>query len=254
MNDPNPQPPIPNPVADPPWGIRDLLQVALFIFTAVLLSQTVGYLLFRYFSGDPSLGIGGTTEDVRFVLPVQLAAYGLTVGFVFLMIEGKYNRNFWEAIRWRSVGGRAPLFLLAGIALAFASQLVPVLFPSERHLPIEKLFTGPLSGYLLAGFGVGIAPFVEELIFRGVVYPVLEVRWGLEAAVLSTAALFAAIHAPQLGGGLPQVGYIFLVGVALSYARGRTGNLVPPYLIHVSYNATLFTALYLSSEGFRKFP
>ena len=120
-------------------------------------------------------------------------------------------------------------------------------------MPIEKLFNGPLAGYLLAVFGIGVAPFVEELLFRGLIYPVLEHRWGMEPAVLTTAGLFASIHIQQLDGAWPQVGVIFLVGVVLSYARGRTGSLAPSYLMHLSYNSTLFVAIFLSSEGFHRF-
>jgi membrane protease YdiL (CAAX protease family) len=46
---------------------------------------------------------------------------------------------------------------------------------------------------------------------------------------------------------------IFLVGAVFSYVRGRTGTLLAPYLMHLSYNTTLFVALYLSSGRFTRF-
>ncbi len=254
-----PQPPTPSPqppAPDPPWGLRELFHVVAFFVTAFLLSNFTAALLYSALSGH----VGGLpkltqlTGDARFILPVQFLAYVLTVGFIYLMVTWKYRRRFWETIRWKTVGERTSLFLTAGVMLAFASQLIPVLFPSDRPLPIEKLFNSPTSGYLLAAFGILIAPFVEELVFRGMMYPVFERHLGLMLAVVLTAALFAAIHAPQLGKGWPQVTAIFVVGLALSYARGRTGSLVPAYLIHLSYNSTLFVLLYISTEHFRKLP
>ena len=244
------------PAPDPPWGFRDLAYVVAFTVTALLLSHLAAaliYTLLRWRVG----GLPKLTQlagDARFILPVQFVAYVLTVGFIYLMVTWKYRRRFWEAVRWKAVGEQTSLFLTAGVMLAFASQLIPVLFPSDRPLPIEKLFNSPTSGYLLAAFGILIAPFVEELVFRGVMYPVFERRLGLMLAVVLTAALFAAIHAPQLGRGWPQVTAIFVVGLALSYARGRTGSLVPAYLIHLSYNSTLFVLLYISTDHFRKLP
>jgi membrane protease YdiL (CAAX protease family) len=44
---------------------------------------------------------------------------------------------------------------------------------------------------------------------------------------------------------------IYCVGVALSYTRGKTGSLLPAYLMHLGYNATLFVSLYLTTDQFR---
>ena len=240
---------------DPPWGFRDLVQVTLFAILSMLICEAAGLFFLWRWQGGGRLA-RSTTElfsDVRFVLPVQLGAYLLIVAFIYFLIRSRYKRDFWEAIHWHSVGSRAPLFLMAGVTLAIAALFVPLLFPADRPMPIEKLFNGPLAGYLLAMFGICVAPFVEELLFRGVLYPVLERRWGLETAVLSTAALFASIHIQQLNWAWPQVAAIFLVGMALSYVRGRSGSLVPSYLMHLGYNSTLFVAIFVSSGGFHHF-
>lgn len=253
--DENPEIVVASPPLDPPWGFRDLVQVILFSILSMLLCEAAGLLFLWRWQGGGRLAkpAADLFSDVRFVLPVQLAAYLLIVAFIYFLIRGKYKKDFWEALHWRSVGPRGPLFLLAGVTLAIAALFVPLVFPADRPMPIEKLFNSPLAGYLLAMFGICVAPFVEELLFRGVLYPVLERRWGLETAVLSTAALFASIHIQQLNWAWPQVAAIFLVGVALSYARGRSGSLVPSYLMHLSYNSTLFVAIFVSSGGFRHF-
>jgi membrane protease YdiL (CAAX protease family) len=201
-----------------------------------------------------SEAIRNNVLDARFQLPVQFLSYSLVVTFIFLTARVKYHRGFLDAIQWRSLGSQTWIYVPAGLALAIGSQLIPALFPPDRPLPIEKMFRDPLSGYLLMFFGIGVAPFVEEMFFRGMIYPVMERRWGIEAAVFFSALLFSSIHAQQLGGGIAPLAAIFLVGVALGYARGRTGSLVPGFIMHTSYNATLFAALIVSTKGFRQFP
>ena len=209
----------------PPWGFRDLLMLVLVAVLALFLVQGGAVLALFLVHGRAGLPpVARLMRDVRFLLPVQLIAYAVVVWIIYLLIAVKYQRQFWEALRWRTVGRNWPVFVFLGGVLALVSQLFPLLFPSHRHMPIEDLFTGPLAGYLLAFFGIAIAPFVEELFFRGMVYPVFERAWGLEPAVLATGACFAAIHVPQLGGGWPQVLAIFVVGAALSYARGQIGR------------------------------
>ena len=96
-----------------------------------------------------------------------------------------------------------------------------------------------------------MAPFVEEVVFRGFFYPVFEKLWGFAAAVALTAALFTSLHVPQLRGGWTEIVAIFMVGVVFSYCRGKTGSLVPPFLMHLAYNACLFVSLYFSTDQFR---
>ncbi len=246
----------PPPRTDPPWGFGDLALLLVFCVTALVLAQSLGSSIYSLLGGRLGWPIGAQEKlrDARFILPVQLVAYSFIVAFIYLLVTRKYQRRFWDAIHWKHAGKTASTSFMAGIALAFGSELVPLLFPSEKQLPIEKIFNSPAAGYLLALFGILVAPFVEELLFRGMVYPVFERHWGLGIAVLATAGLFAAIHGPQLGGSWPQVGAIFLVGLALTYARGSTGSLVPAFLMHVSYNSTLFTSLFVATHGFQTWP
>ena len=135
--------------------------------------------------------------------------------------------------------------------MASLAQLLFYLSPSEKELPIEKLFTSPAAGYLLTAFGICVAPFVEELVFRGFFYPVFERLWGFVTAVVVTGLLFALIHASQLWGGWREIAAIFVVGLTLSYFRGKTGSLVPSFLMHLAYNTALFVSLYFSTDHFR---
>ena len=185
------------------------------------------------------------------IITLQMVWELLWLLFIYFTVSKKYHRRFWEALKWVPTPRPGVTYVVIGAALSLAAQLVVNLFPTDKHLPVEKLFTSPSDAYLLAFFGICVAPFVEEMVFRGFFYPVFERLWGLSSAVLLTALLFAAIHVPQLIGGWEEIASILVVGAVFSYCRGKTGSLVAPFLMHVAYNASLFVSLYVTTDQFR---
>jgi membrane protease YdiL (CAAX protease family) len=98
-----------------------------------------------------------------------------------------------------------------------------------------------------------MAPLVEELIFRGYIYTVLERLWGVAPAVLLSGVLFGSIHFPQLWPGYFQMFLLCVVGVVFSLARARTGTTLASVALHFGYNAAI-SLLFLFSENFRDLP
>jgi membrane protease YdiL (CAAX protease family) len=230
------------PAPGPPWNFLDLAFTLLIVLGTLFVAEAAmaaAVAMHMRAVGDAGR-VADKLPDVRYQLPVQFVSYALTVWSVMLTARIKYRRSFAEALEWRTLGPMTWQFIPAGVALALVSQLVPLLFPSNKHFPIEQMLKDPVSGWSMAFFGVCIAPFVEEMFFRGMIYPVFEKHWGMEAAVLGSAALFASIHA-------------FLVGVALGYARARTRSIVPSFLMHIAYNVTLFVAIIVGTKGFHDF-
>jgi membrane protease YdiL (CAAX protease family) len=85
----------------------------------------------------------------------------------------------------------------------------------------------------LVFFAVGVAPVVEELLFRGLLLPiVLQGRSFLFGALL-TSLYFALIHlhAPSL---LP----LLLLSVGFSAGYAATGSILTPIAMHVVFNVT----------------
>jgi len=239
---------------DPPWKLADLGMFIVFAMVTFLFANAVATGVFLLVRGSFgwNLRVEQVLTQTPFLVFMQVLWESLWFLFIYQTVVIKYRRPFWQAIRWLPTPQGPKAYLLGGIVLAVVAQGLFSLFPSEKHLPIERLFSSTTSGYLLAMFGICVAPFMEELVFRGFFYPVFERRWGLASAVLITALLFALIHAPQLSGGWPEMTAIFGVGVALSYTRGKTGSLVPSYLMHLAYNSSLFVSLYLATDQFRK--
>jgi membrane protease YdiL (CAAX protease family) len=87
---------------------------------------------------------------------------------------------------------------------------------------------------------VVIAPFSEELFFRGLIYGVAKKYGGVAAAMIFNAALFAFIH-----GSLPALGGLFALAVCLTLAYELSGSLYVPIVMHACFNATELTQMFL---------
>ena len=80
--------------------------------------------------------------------------------------------------------------------------------------------------------GVVLAPFVEEVAFRGLLYATLRRRLDWLAAALLSAALFALPHGYGLGGSLS----VFVSGLVWAWGYERTGSLLPGIAAHAANN------------------
>ena len=142
----------------------------------------------------------------------------------------------WFFVRWLR-GKPADVLLLSGLSLCvwgLMSRLV-----SE---PTFTITTAALLTLALVLGAIGAA---------GALSPATASRLGRFLAVLATSAAFALVHGEQLGGAWGPLLVIFIVGMVLTITRVRTRSVAPGFLIHVAYNLTLFSGLYLSSDHFR---
>ncbi len=240
--------------APPLWTLRDLALVLAFVPAGFIVSELLA--IVGYDTLKSLLGWHTSLESLQtnafFLLALQLLFYSLFLGYLYFLICGYHRQRFWAAIQWRLPGAsRALQFVLGGLGLAVLIRFAPVLLPDRDTFPLEQLFRSPASAYAVAAFSILVAPPMEELVFRGVLFPIFERRAGLHAAIAATAILFAAVHIPEYWGAWNHVLFILVVGLAFSLARGLTGSLAPSVLLHGAYNAGLMTFLYLETHHFR---
>lgn len=237
-----------------PWSLRDLAAFLLFLFPAfvfatMITSSLYGILrtLLRW------KAVADPTHNAFFLVPMQTLFYAFVFGFLNALTVVRYRASFWRAIAWVPITGQQRVgFLFAGWLLAIGVQLTSALAPPKQKLPLDQLFSGPAAAYTLAVFGVLIAPLVEEIVFRGFIFAILEKAWGAAVAVIGSGLLFGVIHVPQLWGGWLQIVLLAGVGIIFSLVRARTGSIVPSWLMHACYNLTIFIYFYLSTDGFRR--
>ncbi|HET7871089.1 MAG TPA: type II CAAX endopeptidase family protein [Terriglobales bacterium] len=257
LNAAPPSPPAP-PAQESAQSVVDLLDVLLVIVVAIMsvivctfLAAIVAYAR----AGGQPISTKDLSHDALFVIPAQFVAYVIIVAFMVFIVDTRhYHVGFLRGIQWNmpKAGSIIPV-LAAGGALAMGSQLFSVALHRwiPKTLPIDQYFKGPASGYVLAVFGVLVAPLVEELFFRGFLYPAVARFTGREIAIIITAAGFSLLHQDQLAHAWAPLAILFGVGVVLTVVRARTNSVATCVLLHMGYNLALFAVLWFATQGFR---
>ena len=240
---------VPAAAENPVWNGWDVLQIAGLALLSVFVLQVVILFAAKQFA-YPHLPLRDVAQKPILAILAQLFAYLVVALFMMLLIEGKYQVRFWEAIRWNWPGNRS--FMLLGVGVLTVSlDLLSHFLPMPKSTPFEQFFARPLDAYLVSVFAVTLGPLMEELFFRGFLYPVLARRLGAVWGVILTALPFGLIHYKQYGDAWSAVLVIFLVGVVLTTVRAVTKSVGASFLVHVGYNGTLMALAAVATDGFR---
>lgn len=233
------------------WTYLDVFLFLLFAIPAQLAAVAVcvgGFHLFEWVTGAESTFPASLTE-APLVVAVQFVWWALLLGFIYGVISIKHQLPFWPAIGWKSLNRPPAVYLLWGILLAVSVAALSHLLPmSSEKMPIEDLIRDRDSLILLSVYGVLFAPAVEELVFRGFLYTVVERSRGPLLAVLVTSVVFSLPHASQYGWRWQNLLLLTYVGIIFGTVRARTQSVVPSTLLHVGYNATLFAGLFAAGD------
>ena len=109
-------------------------------------------------------------------------------------------------------------------------QLVMPKFMLESYTATQQIIEG--GGFLIQFLTAGIvAPIVEELIFRGLVYRRTKKMTGTIAAAILSAALFGVFH-----GNWVQAPYAFIIGIVAVFVYEKFKSIVAPIMLHMSAN------------------
>jgi len=239
----------PAPPRDPVWSGWDVVMILVVAVLGLFIFGTmISVALMATHRSVPA----ASPAMLRVMLLAQALSYIGVLLFMHALVVHHYHRRFAEAVRWRWPREHRWLaYLLGGMALAVVVQLVSVLLPIPKTLPIDKYFQSRSAAYIMSIFGISMAPLVEELFFRGFLYPVLARRMGIAIGVVLTALGFALVHASQLASAWAPLLILFLVGLTFTIVRVVTRNVAPGFLMHVGYNFMLFAMLYVATDHFR---
>lgn len=133
------------------------------------------------------------------------------------------------------------LAYLAFIPWNFLSSMIITLISRRSLSDNPQLFIQTLlnenftqtSKIYLSIIATFIAPFVEEALFRGIIFSYLLKKKPATHAVILTSILFAAVHMESL-----YFLSLFLLGIVLTWVYIRTSSLLAPILLHMLINLT----------------
>lgn len=225
----------------------------VFIPFAYLVSDLlalVGYVMVR-----PFVGWRESAELVQkstfFLLAMQCLFYIFVLGFLFVVSRLRHGQPFWRSMGWRRPSwNQVAVWLSCGGGLAVLAGLALAIRPDTRSFPLEGMFTSRAACFAIGAFAVSIAPVIEEVVFRGLLFAICERKVGLPFAVTATAVLFAVLHIPEYWPAWNHILVIFVVGMVFSLARGVSGALTPSIFLHVGYNALMITGFFFSTQYF----
>ena len=176
------------------------------------------------------------------IAPLLIIRYQLK-GLVSSGIEGGWLQWKIKPIKegiFKSISGWLmimPLVLLIGWLMneiigdqGGSNPLLELVLNSDELIPLLFLLVTT----------VVLAPVFEELVFRGVLLPVLVSKVGKISGVLLSALIFALAHLSV--GELPP---LFVLGIGLGLMRLSSGRLFPCALMHSLWNGVTFASLLL---------
>ncbi len=178
----------------------------------------------------------------------------LLIGCFLREQQTGWSEAFGFSNRWRravlvGVVG-ALVFLPVGWGLQQVSALVMTHWPHlglepKEQLPVHALrismsWAGRLS---LGATAILLAPVAEEMMFRGILYPVIKQAGWPRLALWGTALLFAVVHL-NLATFVP----LLVLALMLTALYERTNNLLAPIIAHMLFNALNFATLLLQQH------
>ncbi len=201
----------------------------------ILLFQAFGLIILSFKGLRNSWGelLAGACEVGAIVYMQRVSLGGTKLSLKQL---GLAKEDFWKNVGI-GFGGfllEFPIaFMLAGLGLKLFSGLPTPTHPASEALQANHSFLAILPVILS---GAVIAPFWEELAFRGLLFPAFNRFIGLVPSIFATSLLFASVHpqGPVLWMPLACVG---VTSCLLSY---HTKSLVPSMVMHCLHNSLAF--------------
>ena len=221
------------------WNWLDLLLTIGMTLGGGLLLAFVGIMISDIFNFSSEGGLGAPAAFIA-----GASVYLASIVGVYLFAV---RRSSWAALGLGPVSMREmllviPVFITGMILLVLVNNLIGFLLGGFENPQVDSITGGiALSGtqlFLVFVLVVILAPFAEELLFRGMLYPLLRERIGVVGAIVVSAAMFSAIHViPILLPGL------FVIGLLLGYLRERSGSIWPCIFYHVLQNGLALFAI-----------
>ena len=252
---------------DPAWNTLDLIRLSVLAVVALIASMFAALFVAHWWL-YPHWSLQQVARVPLVVIAGQILAYLFIFAYMYVLVTRERGRpNFLAAIHWNWPPSFA-VYIAGGVVLSIALQLLASRLPMPKNLPIDALFRTPAEAWVLSIFSVTLAPLMEELLFRGFLYPVLARGMnksaaifiadpglargvGLTAAIFVTAFAFALMHGQQLTYSWGPVLVIFLVGVVLTMIRAHKNSVAAGLVVHIAYNGTISTLMFLGTDGFR---
>jgi len=230
-----------------PWGWRDIVRAI-----GLSLASLIVLLVLIVIAIVVQQLIGTSNDLLMLTACVEIGFYGSILLAIYWTTVRRYHSS-WAALGLRPVPlgwfVLAPLLtvgmLTVGVALTSAISALqgqPFVNPQVNDMSQGQQLTPRDLILFLLGTAI-VAPIVEELFFRGMLYPLMRRSLPAWLAIIANAAIFAALHfIPVL---LPM---LFVMGLLLTFVRARTHSIIPSIIIHALNNTVFVLGVYAAFQ------
>lgn len=223
------------------YGIQLVMQTFFGIYAIIKKfgdiegSDSAGYILAYNFLNNTEEYIGTHSLIVLFIAAIP------TICILSFMMKKEFEDTVFS--EWETIGKKEVLiFGFMGIFIASGlGRLVQVL-PMDNiigsYQAVSEEFAGNSLVFQILTLCI-VAPVVEEMIFRGVMYRRLLEYTDKVTAVIFSAAIFGIYH-----GNLVQGVYALILGVLLCFVYDFCKSLLAPIFVHMACNTTALIMMY----------
>lgn len=214
---------------------------AVIAFPFLLLSSTEG-------NADPTANTWVVLASIAGILPAHL----LTLGVAWWMVKRHSSAGFFKVMgwTWNRIGPMVSILITIAF-LAIAAGLTH-LFPAEENDFLKILRSSQYALYLISFIAIATAPLVEEVVYRGVLFPALKKTHGATVSIIAVTALFALVHVPQYWPSYPTIAIIVSLSLLLTVVRNWTNSLLPCFVIHLVFNSLQVVSLILNPDQIKE--
>ena len=182
------------------------------------------------FSSFSKVVLGVVFVQVFFIVPLLTVAI-LTSGNVRLRDKlglVTWKNNYWSEAFYLELILFFPLWIIAALTFLFINY-----FGLDTSSPITTLLVSASmrSKILIFAVAVFIAPVVEEIVFRRVIFTFINKLFGVLPALFIVSFVFGVLH-----GGIVQLIPLTILGVVLQVLYLKHNSLYPSILLHVIHN------------------
>ncbi|HSH31755.1 MAG TPA: type II CAAX endopeptidase family protein [Candidatus Saccharimonadales bacterium] len=230
-----------------PWNIKDALIVFILawiglpLLAIVVLSELAPVLppvaqLLRAFEA------GSLQASFVLVIINAISAFGLVLYYLKRYRSGLSDLGLRRFSLTRAaayiLGTVAAFMVLVPLAFVIISQLFPNFNPDQAQMNEFTQATTPAARRLSFIALVLLPPLVEELVFRGFIFPAFATRWGTTWGAISSSLLFGLAHL-QFNVSV----YTVVLGLLLCFMYAKLGSIWPGVAFHMLNNYLAFVAL-----------
>ncbi|MEK6282081.1 MAG: type II CAAX endopeptidase family protein [Acidobacteriota bacterium] len=240
---------------NPSWGVGAAMLVwlgSIVLMFVVPLIVIIPYVVSVGLQNFEPLSKTSILLQVISLFPTHL----LTFALVWALVTRFGKQSFWDAIGWgwsRSV--RLWSCIGLGVLLFIMGSAIAKLIGADKPTQLEQIINSSLAArYTISFLAVFTAPFVEELIYRGVLYAPLQRLLGVPGAVIIVLLLFTVIHVPQYWPNFGVIVAVALLSIVLTLIRAYSGRLLPCIVIHLVFNGVQAVLLIVEPHLHRFLP